>query len=223
MPQGSRQGWLRTTFASVGVTLCVGLFGCNNTPDKPKATTTSTTGLPGTPRLDPSYGSNGATPTNGANGVTPNYGAIPGSNIPNRTSTGLPTTGGGLPTTGGGLPTTGGGLPTTGGGLPTSYGQQGMNATPNGGGSNFSTANQGYNPGTPVMTNPAAGIGGGLQPGAMSQGSAATRAPSYGGNMTTPGGNGVGAIPGVQPQNSTNQWPSMPDVGGPYAPLPPNR
>lgn len=64
MPQGSRIRWARATVASVGVTLCVGLLGCNSTPK----TTTPTTPVAGQPTLPSTYGS-----------------SIPGSTVPGST------------------------------------------------------------------------------------------------------------------------------------------
>src|ERR1700722_20706360 len=54
MSQGSRNSWVRSVFAGLGMALCVAVFGCNST-DKPKPDPLGTkpvgTGLPGTPTL----------------------------------------------------------------------------------------------------------------------------------------------------------------------------
>jgi hypothetical protein len=74
--QGRSARWMRAIFASVGATLCIGMFGCNS-PDKSKdpPKPASTTGLPGTPTLPPanSASPNSTTSAPRPGAATPGY------------------------------------------------------------------------------------------------------------------------------------------------------
>ncbi len=204
MPQGLRIGWVRTVFASLGVTLCVGLFGCDST-DKPKdsmATKQPGTGLPGTPTLQPSpYGSSTSTtrpptgyPATGATGTTGTTG------YPNTGTTGYPNTG-----------TTG--YPNTGATGTTGY----------------PTTNGLLQPGpasTTIGSNPAAGLGGVQQTGGSTPYSLPNRFGAPTPANIGPTGGGAVPAPGASTQYNSNppqlQF-SDPGPVPPSAPLSPIR
>lgn len=228
MPQGLRLGWIRSIFASAGVTLCVGLCGCDST-DKPKAiSTTSNPALSGTPAP---YGSTPVTSKPTTAYPTSGIGGMPGYPPPG--STGLSTSGStaGMQSPGStgvmGSPPLGStgstGLPSAG--YP-STGSSGMTGFPSTTGSTSGLGNGFLQSGPASTTMGSTGTGSGVQQaGGIMPLSPAGR---VGNQQITPnfsanGGGGVPALAGQTSAGSTNSAifnPPQTGLGDP-GPVPP--